>query len=332
VLAAVLGTIVGFLCHAHLVRAGISAGDFTWPWRAARVLLSGENPYVAIRPVGPYPFDAFFKYPLPAALVALPLAGLSAEAAGAIFIGSSTALLAFAITREGYERLPIFFSGPFVSAVAMVQWSPLLAAAALLPWLGFMTAAKPNLGLAVLAGRPTAAALLGAAALGGLSLLVAPWWPMAWLQVLRLHTQTGYRAPILLPGGVLVLLALLRWRRPEARLVAVLACCPQIIAFYDQLLVLLVPRTLRESATASLASLIAFQGWIWRGGHSTSAWTGYTQADPWVMALVYAPAVVMILRRPNEGLPPPWLARAISAARARWGSRGGSGAGGRSAW
>lgn len=317
-LSAILGLAVGVACHAHLQRAGILAGDFTWPWRAAQALLGGQNPYEVIRPVGPYPFDAFFKYPLPAAFVALPFAWLSAEAAGALFVGLSAALLAFAVTRQGHARLPIFLSGPFVSAVAVVQWSPLLAAAALLPWLGFVTAAKPNLGLPALAGRPTRAALLGAAALVGLSLLVAPWWPMAWLDVLRHGTETSYRAPVSLPGGALVLLVLLRWRRPEARLVAVLACVPQIIAFYDQLLLLLVPRTLRQSAVASLASLIAFQGWIWRGGHSPELWKGHTQGEPWVMALLYAPAVIMILHRPNEGDVPPWVDRVGRAALTWW--------------
>jgi hypothetical protein len=222
-----------------------------------------------------------------------------------------------ALTRDGFARLPILASGPFVSAAVMVQWSPLLAAAALLPSLGLFAAAKPNLGLAAVGARPTWRAVVGAAALVALSLVVAPQWPLDWLRVLRQGVEA-----ITLPGGVLVLLALLRWRRPEARLVVLLACVPQIVAFYDQLLLLLVPRTARESMLAALLSLAAFQGWLWRGELAPGQWTGTSEAWPWIGALLFAPAVVMVLRRPNEGELPGWVERALArvhaALAARW--------------
>lgn len=314
-LAIAVGVVVAVGCYAHLSHAGMLAGDFTWSWRAARALLAGQNPYEVIRPTGPYPFDAYFKYPLPAALVALPLAGLPAHVAGAVFFGASAALLAWALTRDGYARLPLLASGPFLSAATMVQWSPLLAAAWLLPWCGMFAAAKPNLGLAAVGARPSWRGIAGAAALLLLSLLLLPRWPPDWLQVLRQGTAANYRAPVTLPGGALALLVLLRWRRPEARLVALLACVPQIIAFYDQLLLLLVPRTFRESALAALLSLVAFQGWLARGGLAPAQWTGTTGAWPWIGPLLFAPAVLMILRRPNEGEFPAWAEEALARAR-----------------
>ncbi|MFL5575710.1 MAG: hypothetical protein ACJ79S_07080 [Gemmatimonadaceae bacterium] len=304
-----IGALAGLGCYLHLRHAGMLAGDFTWPWRAARALLEGQNPYAAIRPSGPFPFDAYFKYPLPAALVALPVAALEPHAAGALFFGVSVTLLAWALTRDGYSRLLVLASGPLLSAATMVQWSPLLAAAALLPALGFVAAAKPNLGLAAVGARPTWRAVGGAAALLLVSLAVLPRWPLDWLSVLRQGTEAHYRAPVTLPGGALVLVLLLRWRRPEARLVLFLACVPQIIAFYDQLLLLLVPRTRRESMLAALLSLVAFQGWLARGGLAPAEWTGTTQAWPWIATLLFAPAVVMILRRPNEGPTPLWAHR-----------------------
>ena len=62
------------------------AKDFSYPWRAARALLDGQNPYEVIRAVGAYPFNADFLYPLPAALVAMPFSFLRPEVAGALFI------------------------------------------------------------------------------------------------------------------------------------------------------------------------------------------------------------------------------------------------------
>ena len=64
---------------AHLAK------DFSYPWRAARALLAGQNPYEVMRAVGEYPFNSGLLYPLPAALVASPLANVRPEIAGAIF-------------------------------------------------------------------------------------------------------------------------------------------------------------------------------------------------------------------------------------------------------
>ncbi len=51
-----------------------NASDFTWYWRAGRAILEGRSPYRVINPDGPYPRNAGFLYPLPAALIAAPFA------------------------------------------------------------------------------------------------------------------------------------------------------------------------------------------------------------------------------------------------------------------
>ena len=142
------------------------AKDFSWPWRAARALLDGQNPYRVIRPTGPYPFNASFFYPLPAAIAALPFALFRPSVAGAAFVGLSSGLLAFGLarTRSGLAKLPLFASAPFCMAALLAQWSPLMLAGAVIPSLQFLGAAKPNVALPCFAYRPTLrGVLLGAA-------------------------------------------------------------------------------------------------------------------------------------------------------------------------
>jgi len=307
---------VALWSHHDLTVSQAVAEDFTWPWRAARALLAGLDPYVEIRPVGAFPYDAYFKYPLPAALVAMPFAWLPAEAAGALFIGLSTGLLVWALTRDGWERLPILLSGCFMSAVKSAQWTPLLAAALVLsPWTLGLGVVKPNLGVPMFVARFSWRGLALAFALLVLSLVVQPGWPVEWLRVLRGGLEAHYRAPVaggsgLLAAGPLLLLALLRWRRPEARLLVALACVPQVPTFYDQLFLLLVPRTFRESAIAALLSAAAY-AYLFSQPSLT-----HDRVATWILFTVYAPALFIVLSRPNEGSVPLWVERAVARVRA----------------
>ena len=61
--------------------------------------------------------------------------------------------------------------------------------------------------------------------------------------------------PLIHTGGFVILLALLRWRRPEAWLVVLMACMPASRAWYNLLVLLAaVPKTYREAAMLSLVS------------------------------------------------------------------------------
>jgi hypothetical protein len=99
-------------------------------------------------------------------------------------------------------------------------------------------------------------------------------------------------------------LAALRWRTREARLLLAMALVPQVLFFYDQLPLFLVCRTRREA--------LAFIGWgmAVMMVYLIPAFVGF--GGPWAMIACYLPALVIVLRRPNEGPAPQWLERWIA--------------------
>ena len=284
------------------------AKDFSYPWRAARILLDGNNPYQVIQPTGLYPFNARFYYPLPAAILAIPFASLRPAVAGALFFGLSSALLAFAILRDCPHRLPIFLSAPFVHAATLGQWSPILVAAALMPSLQFVLAAKPTVGLAAWAYRPSWRGIIGCGVLLAISLIVFPRWPIEWRAAMP--TGVKYQGPATTLMGAFLLLGFLRWRRREGRLFVALSLVPQLPVFYDQLLLWLVPSTLWRTLALSACSWIGYLAWF---PHRASAGQN-ALAFPWVVFTIYAPALVFLLMLPKREEPSdPAAAGATSA-------------------
>ncbi len=282
--------------------------DFQQFHYAARAWLSGHNAYAGGFPimratrVVPEPFF----YPFPTLLAVAPLAALPLTIAVVTFIGLSTVLLAYGLLRSAPHQLPLFLGAGFLAAVALDQWSPIITATLLLPALAWLAVLKPNIGLAVTVANPTRIGVLGGAALLLATLALQPTWPMEWLR--NLHAMPPHPAPILVPGGVLALLALLRWRRPEARLIVAMACVPQLLYFADQLPLWLVPQTRRESMFLSAGSMVA-----WAAAVIINTRAGRIPAfssAPFVLAGVYFPALIMVLRRPNMGELPPRLERA----------------------
>ena len=89
-----------------------------------------------------------------------------------------------------------------------------------------------------------------------ISLAINPHWPVEWRSQLSHRSPGNYGIPLLLGGGPILLLALLRWRNPAARLLLVMACVPQSILFYDQLPLWLIPRSRLQSAAMGLLSLV----------------------------------------------------------------------------
>jgi hypothetical protein len=248
-------------------------------------------------------------------LAALPLAG-----ARAAFVALSAALLCWAATREGWWRFPLFVSAPFCHAASAAQWSPIVSAAVLLPALAGIVGIKPTVGLAVLASyRTQRSQVIGVAtafALLAASFVLLPAWPVGW--IVATSSAKHLSAPVahLAVGGPLALLAMLRWRRPEARLLAALACVPQSTVMYEGLYFLLFPRTIRGVMAFTLVS--------WVGAtlqERIAATATSTPALQWsvgnvLFVLFYLPALIMVLRRSNEGEAPAWLAGAVG-----WGSR-----------
>lgn len=277
------------------------AKDFSWPWRTARALLDGVNPYDVIQATGPYPYNVGLFYPLPAGIIALPLAPLEPAVAGATFVGVSAALLAWAVTRDAPQRLWLFASAPFAMAALLGQWSPILMAAALMPALQFAMAAKPNIGLVAWLYQPSWRGAAAAVALGAVGLILVPSWPFDWLEALRAAPR--YRGPAFSLLGAFTLLAVLRWRRREGRLMIGMAVLPQLALFYDQLLLWLVPPTWQRTALLSALSWVAWFLWY----PSRALETSVAAATPWILAFIYLPAVVMLLLLPSREEAPPGL-------------------------
>ena len=278
----------------------LMARDFSWPWRAARALLQGHDPYQVVSATGDYPFNVGLFYPLPAAVLALPVAPFLPAIAGAIFVAVSAGLLGWAVSGEGWRRMSLFLSAPFCMAALLGQWSILLTAAALLPTLQFVCVAKPTIGFATWLHRPSWRGVFGGIALCVVALAFQPDWPLRWLESVR--NAISYRAPALSLTGCFLLLGFLRWRRREGRVFLGMSLVPQLPVFYDQLPLWLVPSTAWRSLLLTALSWVAWFMWF----PSRALPTQFAVARPLVLLLIYAPALVMLLLLPaREDQPAP---------------------------
>ena len=266
-----------------------STSDFQQFWVAARALVDGEDPFVAVRTMWHWPLF----YPLPAVLIVLPLSVFPLVAARVLWAMASAGLFMYAAQRTTRPLWIGALSASFLQAIVLGQWSPILTAGAVLPWVGAAWVAKPTVGLAMFAGWPRRQAVVGGMVLVFTSLALDPHWPM---QVWHNRGAALHRAPVMLPGGVVLLLALCRWRAPEARLLAALACVPHAPTLYDTLPLFLVPGSKGEAyALAILTYAALFLTEVHLSGGSPLG------ADPdlrwaFMLVLVYLPALIMVLR------------------------------------
>lgn len=260
-LALVLGAVSGLAAFGFIGRPDFGS-DLLHFWFATRALLTGANPYHVPLGIELNPGQDPALYPLPTYLFFVPYAHLPLSAAGGVFIGMGTAAAAWGVARTGLERLPLFLSAPFLMSVSSGQWGPWLVAAALVPALGWVVIVKPNIGIAAWVARPSwrSAAVMSLILVG--SVVAWPGWPRDWLANVTAREEKF--VPLFRPAGFLLLSALVAWRRAEGRLLLVMSIVPQTLFFYDQLLLWLVPRTLRQSLVLSLFSVAAFLAWFAR--------------------------------------------------------------------
>ena len=277
--------------------------DFLYPWTGARLFLTGVDPYAAVQAKlgGPPPYDEALFYPFTTLLALLPLAGIGYQTAGALFFAASSAALAFLITRDALWRVHVFMGSSFVAAALLVQFSPLLMTIAFVPALGFLATLKPNLGIPMLVFRPSWKAAVGCLVFLAISLIVFPRWPYGWLESIAHDRRRGvHPIPILQMGGFMLALAALRWRTRRGRLLLAMSLIPQQLLFYDQLPLWLIPKTRQQSIAFTACSQLAF---ILYYLMRTPGESIVRSAYPYVIALLYLPALAVLLRSTERAKP-----------------------------
>jgi hypothetical protein len=288
-MAGIVTAMFVLVLYSHQKAGVISDWDPTWV--ATKALLRGESPYAAIQ-VPPWP--NWLLYPLPALLLTIPFTFLPLAPARALFAAAGAAAFTYVVTRRGRWGLYLLISGAMLWSVVDVQWPPLLIAAGLTPALSWVLAVKPTVGVALWAAYPNRKAVLGGLVLVALSLLIRPGWVHEWLDSVA---RTPHKAHLCRPGGFLLLLGLLRWRRPEGRLLACLGLVPVTTAVYETLPLALICRNRREAA--AFASLTMLAHLFFYAGPQ-GPWPVGAAYQWWVLLiLVYLPAIMAVLRRPN---------------------------------
>jgi hypothetical protein len=308
-----LGILAGHMAMASAYRRNPAPPDILQFWYSARTLLSGGNGYDGIGPGLAFDYPFPMVYPLTASVAAIPLTPFSAEHASALFMSVAVACFAWALLDSGWSALITFASFCIWHAISAVQWSPLLAASLILPPIAVLLAVKPTLGAALWIARPSRWAVWGGALLAVAAFALDPLWISQWREAVgramaQAHGTFPYHAPVMMPGGVLVLAALTRWRRVDARLLVALACIPHTTLPYELVPLFLIPRGWRQYATlAALSNVMWLVASRDAGFYATVL--SYTKA---AVPCMYLPCTLMILRRPNEGTVPAWLERRIA--------------------
>jgi hypothetical protein len=284
--------------------------DFLVVWSAARAIVHGAEPFT----VATHTF-----YPLPSILAGIPWTIVPSPAAACLlFMAIGAGAFAWALMENGYWPLLGFFSAGMYFAAEVVQWSPLFAGAYGIAPLALFLVAKPHVGLAMWIARPNWWGVAGVVGLCAVAFLVEPNWIGAWRAALATGASLGtgaqypYTSPVVLPGGFVALLAILRWRRPEARLLFAMACVPQSLLLYETVPLALIPRGWKESALYLALSHLTLWYFLaqrpWPDENLTKALTSgraYT-------LLLFVPLTLMVLRRPNAGPLPDWIERRIA--------------------
>jgi len=276
------------------------ASDFDLLYDAAARLVRGENLYPTAM--------QRFPYPLPAVLLAVPFTAIPLELARPVFDVLVGWAFAYALWKyRGPYALLAVISGAYLFAMVKGQTTPLMVAASLIPALGFLLAVRPNTSAALWIARPSWTALLGASAFLVLSLIILPSWPQDWWTALPPDFKV-LAPPILRPFGFLLLLAALRWRSPEGRLIFATAFIPQSTLPYELVSLALVPGNRLEMALYVAGTWIALVAADRL--HVSQGMTEWTATGwPVTLAAVYLPMLYLMLRPRQSSSKGPGIAK-----------------------
>jgi hypothetical protein len=276
--------------------------DFDILYHAAVHFLRGENPYPITHQWSYYPLF----YPFPAVILAVPFTVLPLEPARAAFDIVVGSMFAYALWRyRKPHALLAVLSGAYLYAMRNGQTTPLLVAASLIPAVSFLLVVKPNTGLALWAWRPSRAAVISGLVIVALSMVLLPSWPLDWWRALPVRNE-HLLPPLFRPFGFLLLLAGLRWRAPEGRLLLALAVIPQNALPHELVPLALIPSNAVEMGIFIVGSWVTlfFAGQAWGipdftvSGLSVASW-------PAILLAVYLPMLYLVLKRPNGPRFPP---------------------------
>ena len=163
----------------------------------------------------------------------------------------------------------------------------------MVPRLGFVLAVKPTVGLALWLSRPNRQAVVAVLVLTLLCFLIWPPWFGAWWSTIQ--DAPHIRAPITRPGGILLLLALLRWRTPEGRLLAAWALIPRTESLYDMLPLFLVANSAASAGLLVLCTLLALVGLAFMPAPVVDLAVRTAVNWPVTFGLIYLPTLLVVL-------------------------------------
>jgi hypothetical protein len=272
--------------------------DVAQVWAGARALLAHRNPYEDVGPGRTFDWPYPLLYPLTAVLTLAPIASLPLRWVDPLFVAAGFGLYTWAVTASSLRApaLIALISLPALMTLQTSQWSLLVTGAALVPALGFLLVAKPTIGLALFAANPKRTTAIGCALFLILSVVVWPGWIRDWRATFA--TAPHIIAPIMRPGGVLVLLAFAKWRRADARLLVAMACVPHTTAPYETIPLFLIPETWGEAIALWSLAILAYVGQHAMGPYASQ--NDYWESGAkWIVLLMYLPSLAMVLWRKN---------------------------------
>ncbi len=261
-----------------------------------------SRPHALIGPGREFPWAGTLYHPVPTLLVLAPFAWLPLAVARPAFVAATCFLFVFALART---RQPAWRYLALVSRCAQMtallgQWSLALAAMWYVPAVGALAIVKPNIGAAVIGARARRpwflAAIVGGLVLLAASFVAAPAWPRWWLQ--SLATDPNRASAMSRPWGFLLVLAVFKWRRPEARLLLALSIVPQTLGEYDGLLLFAIPNRASECIALVLLSHMTYV--MSFAARYTTLNEAIVATGVRVVHWLYLPALAMVLLRPNH--------------------------------